>query len=96
MSNTPFEQWWQKAGPSHYEKGQIGYLRDAGIAEAAWNAATKHVLSGLNPEAVNLLSDSLKEVRLVVNMDPSLHHLRSEPWWERLNGALARLEESHE
>ena len=36
--------------------------------------------------------DSLKEVRLVVNMDPTLHHLREEPWWGRIDALLRELE----
>ncbi len=59
------------------------------IADAPRLAEENERLRAVNAELV----EACKMARFVVNCDPTLHPLRGEPWWDKLNAAIAKAEE---
>jgi hypothetical protein len=37
------------------------------------------------------LLEACQSARFIVNSDPTLHHLKNEPWWKKLNNAIAKV-----
>lgn len=66
----------------------IALMNDAWLCEEHGDLTANAALISVAPE----LLEACKSTRFVINSDPSLHHLRSEPWFERLNNAIAKVE----
>ena len=39
------------------------------------------------------LLEACKNTRFIINSDPTLHHLKKEPWWEKLEQAITHATE---
>jgi len=90
MKHTP--------GPWMIEKGHIYGANGHSICQVHCFTpmeCDRHTEEKANARLIAAAPDmlaSLKEVRFIINSDPTLHHLRSEPWWSHLGKAIAKAE----